>query len=135
MAWIVTTRVKAVARILVIDDEMDIRSLVSRILKQEGHDVIEAADGNEGVRLFRENLPDLLITDIIMPEKEGLETIMELRRDFPNVRTIAISGGGKALDRDTCLQFAKSLGVNRTLAKPFSRQELLDAVEDVLETK
>ena len=122
------------ARILIIDDEWDIRNLVSRILKQEGHEVIEAADGKEGVRIFRENLPDLLITDIIMPEKEGLETIMELRRDFPNVRTIAISGGGKSLDGDTCLQFAKGLGANRTLAKPFSRQELLEAVQEVLET-
>jgi CheY-like chemotaxis protein len=123
-----------VARILVIDDELDIRSLVSRILRQAGYEVIEASNGNEGTRLFRENLPDLLITDIIMPEKEGIETIMELRRDFPNLKTIAISGGGKALGRDACLQMAKGLGANRTLAKPFSRQELLEAVQDVLET-
>jgi len=121
-----------VARILVVDDESEIRSLVSRILKQAGHEVIEAADGNEGTRLFRENLPELLITDIIMPEKEGIETIMELRRDFPNVKIIAISGGGKALARDTCLRFAKGLGANGALAKPFSRQELLDAVQEVL---
>jgi len=119
-------------RILVVDDESEIRALVSRILKQAGYDVIEAADGKEGTRLFRENLPELLITDIIMPEKEGIETIMELRRDFPNVKIIAISGGGKALARDTCLRFAKGLGASRALAKPFSRQELLDAVQEVL---
>ncbi len=122
------------ARILVVDDESDIRTLVSRILKQAGHDVFEAAEGNEAVSLFRKHLPDLLITDIIMPEKEGLETISELRRDFPNIRIVAISGGGKSLDREACLQFAKSLGANRALAKPFSKQELLDAVQDVLET-
>jgi len=119
-------------RILVVDDESEIRALVSRILKQAGYEVIEAADGNEGTRLFKENLPELLITDIIMPEKEGIETIMELRRDFPNVKIIAISGGGKSLARDTCLRFAKGLGATRTLAKPFSRQELLDAVQEVL---
>jgi CheY-like chemotaxis protein len=126
-------RGSALARILVIDDESNIRSLVSRILQQAGHEVIEAADGNEGTKLFRKNLPELLITDIIMPEKEGIETIVELRRDFPHVKIIAISGGGKALDRDACLKFAKGLGANRTLAKPFSRQELLDAVQQVLE--
>ena len=107
------------ARILVIDDELDVRSLVCRILQQVGHEVIEASNGNEGVRLFRENLPDVLITDIIMPEKEGIETIIELRRDFPNVRTIAISGGGKTLDRDACLQMAKGLGANRKDGKVY----------------
>ncbi|MBI4961797.1 MAG: response regulator [Desulfomonile tiedjei] len=122
------------ALILVIDDEEDIRDLVSRILKQAGHQVLEAPDGNVGTSLYRKHLPELLITDIIMPEKEGIETIRELRQDFPNVKIIAISGGGQALPRDTCLQFAKGLGANITLAKPFSRQELLDAVQKVLET-
>ena len=119
--------------ILVIDDEEAIRSLCRRILTQAGHQVIEAPDGNEGVRLYRENRPDLIITDIIMPEKEGIETIMDLRKEFPSVKIVAISGGGSATTGATCLHLAKSLGALKALAKPFTRQQLLDAVRDALE--
>ena len=121
------------ARILVIDDEEHIRGLYKRILEQAGHEVIEAADGCVGVKLYRESPTDLIITDIIMPEKEGLETIMELRRDFPDVKIIAISGGGTAISSSTCLSLAQSLGVAKTVAKPFNKQQLLDSVEEVLE--
>lgn len=121
------------AKILIIEDEEDIRSLYKRLLHQAGHDVIEAADGDEGISLYRSELPDLIITDIIMPGKEGIETIMELRRDFPEVKIIAISGGGQVLPGSVCLQLAEKLGAAKTLAKPFSKQELLEAVGEILE--
>ena len=120
-------------RILVIEDEVDIRSLYSRILRSAGHDVSEAPDGKVGLELYRENPADLVITDIIMPEKEGIELIMELRRDFPDVKIIAVSGGGQATPSATCLRLAKGLGAVRTLAKPFNQQELVDTVQEVLD--
>lgn len=120
------------ARILIIEDEEDIRSLYRRLLKQGGHEVIEAADGDIGIALYRKELPDLIITDIIMPGKEGIETIMELRRDFPDVKIIAVSGGGQVMPGSVCLKLAGKLGAAKTLAKPFSKQELLDAVSEVL---
>ena len=123
------------ARILVIEDEEDIRGLYSRILKHAGHDVIEAPDGKLGVELYRENLADLVITDIIMPEKEGIELIIELRRDFPDVKIIAVSGGGQLMASATCLRLAKGLGAVRTLAKPFNLRELVDTVQEVLDGK
>jgi CheY-like chemotaxis protein len=103
-------------------------------LEQAGHQVAEAPNGNEGLRLCQQLNPDLIVTDIIMPEKEGLETIMELRRDFPLVKVIAISGGGQTMAGSTCLHLAKRLGAAKTLAKPFSKQELLAAVREVLDS-
>jgi len=120
------------ARILVIDDEANIRSLYKRILEQAGHDVREAVDGSQGTTLYRQHGADLVITDILMPQKEGIETIMELRRDFPQVKIIAISGGGQTMSSSACLHLAKRLGAIKTLAKPFSRQELLTAVQEAL---
>jgi DNA-binding response OmpR family regulator len=121
------------ARILVIEDDENIRSLCRRILEQDGHQVSEAAEGNTGTRLYREQGHDLVITDIIMPEKEGIETIIDLRREFSDVRIIAVSGGGKVTSSVTCLQLAKNLGASHTLVKPFTKQELLDAVRSALE--
>jgi len=121
------------ALVLIIEDEADIRSLYRRVLEHAGYQVVEAPDGDVGIAFYRERHPDLVITDIIMPEKEGIETIMELRRDFPEVKIIAISGGGQAMDPTTYLQLAKGLGAAMTLAKPFSKQELLDAVHEVLQ--
>jgi len=121
-----------VARILVIEDEEHIRTLYSRILQHAGHEVIEAPDGNVGIQLYRACPADLVITDIIMPEKEGIELIIELRRDFPDVKIIAVSGGGQATASATCLRLAKGFGAVRTLAKPFNQQELVDTVQDVL---
>lgn len=118
-----------------IEDEEDIRGLYSRILKHAGHDVIEAPDGKVGIELYRENPADLVITDILMPEKEGIELIIELRRDFPDVKIIAVSGGGQHMESATCLSLAKRLGAVRTLAKPFSQQELVDTVREVLDAK
>ena len=116
-----------------MEDDADISALYKRLLEKVGHDVTEATDGNIGIALFRQTPFDLIITDIIMPEKEGLETIMELRRDFPDVKIIAISGGGKSMSGTTCLHLAKHLGAVKTLAKPLGKQELLNTVGQVLE--
>jgi CheY-like chemotaxis protein len=119
-------------RILIIDDDPDVRTLESKILKQEGYEVTEASDGVSGTRLFREILHDLVITDIIMPEREGIEVMTELKKDYPNIKIIAVSGGGAFVSGERCLQLARRLGACRTIAKPFRKKEFLDAVRDVL---
>jgi len=118
-------------QVLIIDDDEQLRALLSEILQRAGYEVIEARDGNEGLTLYRTHPTDLVITDLIMPEKEGVETIVELRRDFPDVRIIAMSGGGRLTSRDY-LRMAEQLGARRTVKKPFSRQEILDAVRESL---
>ncbi len=119
------------ARILVIDDEASIRTMLQQILERSGHEVAVAIQGEEGLTLCREHPVDLVITDIFMPEKEGIETILELRQQSPQTKIIAISGGGRAGKLDF-LETAKNLGAHQTLAKPFERQEILDAVNAAL---
>jgi CheY-like chemotaxis protein len=125
-------KIQKPARILIIDDELVIRDLVVDILEREGYETVAATDGNEGIRIYRENPADLIITDLIMPKKEGIETIMELHRDFQNVKVIAMSGGGMN-DPDLYLQIAKTIGAVKTLAKPLDRKELLEAVKELIE--
>ena len=120
------------ARILIIDDEAMILDLLVNILEREGYETITASGGKDGIKIHRENPADLIITDLIMPEKEGIETIMELCRDFQDVKIIAMSGGGKA-DPETYLQIAKTIGAIKTIAKPFDRKELLKTVREILE--
>lgn len=123
------------ARILVIDDEDLARFTVRKYLASAGHSVLEARDGKEGLTLQEQDPCDLVITDIIMPEKEGLETILELRQADPKLPIIAISGGGRQGYADY-LEAAKPFGANFSLAKPFSQEDLLGAVESCLsETK
>lgn len=119
------------ARILIIDDEDELRSMLRRMLEQAGHEVTEAVNGAEGIELYERDRPDLIITDIIMPEKEGVETIIALRRADPNLPIIAISGGGR-LEATDFLTMARKLGARRTLAKPFRRDQLLEAVDECL---
>ena len=116
------------ATILVIDDDAQIRRLLRQVLEREGHNVLDAGDGKEGIRFYRENEVDLIITDLIMPEKEGLETIMELRNEQPDLKIIAMSGGGK-VPAEAYLKIADTLGAQKTLIKPFAREELLKAVD------
>ncbi len=117
--------------ILVIDDEELIRLQVCTALKQDGYVVHQAANGNEGLTCIALSVPDLVITDILMPDKEGIETILDLRRHYPSIRIIAISGGGRTGNKDF-LRTAKHLGADRTLAKPFALGELLKVVREVL---
>lgn len=119
------------ARILLIDDEAEFRALIKAMLERAGYEVILATNGAEGLRSYRESPVDLVITDIIMPEKEGVETILDLKRDYPDVKIIAISGGGRITATDF-LNMAAKFGANRTLAKPFRRDVLLETIRDVL---
>ena len=120
------------ARILIIDDEAMIRDLLVQILDREGYETITASDGKDGIKIYRENPADLVITDLLMPEKDGLETIMELRGDSRDVKIIAMSGGGK-IDSKTYLQIAETMGAIETLTKPFDLRELLKKVQELLE--
>ncbi|MBW2406596.1 MAG: response regulator [Deltaproteobacteria bacterium] len=119
------------ANILIIDDDRQFRTMLRKMIEKNGHDVIEAPDGREGVRLYRKSPTDLIITDLIMPEKDGIETIQELKKDFPDIKIIAVSGGGRLGPRNY-LHLAKMLGAQRTLTKPIELPELLDAIKEVL---
>jgi CheY-like chemotaxis protein len=121
-------------RILIIDDEAQIRSMIRLILERDGYAVTEAPDGVEGIRHFREAPADLIITDLIMPNKDGIGMIIELKKEFPAVRIIAMSGGG--LNRpEGYLRGAQKLGAAYTLSKPINRHELLRAVKDSLKAQ
>ena len=122
-------------RILVIEDDPEVREMVYKMLKKEGYEVVEAGNGKEAFELLSiDPKIDLVITDIIMPEKEGIETIIELKRDYPHIKILAISGGGKG-SAQNYLAIAKKFGADLTLSKPFVKQELLEAVQEILERK
>jgi DNA-binding response OmpR family regulator len=104
--------------ILVVDDDRQLRSMLKRILEREGYDVAEAADGYAALQQASAQDYDLVITDIIMPHKEGFETILELRCKNPGIKIIAMSGGGRMMDGN-CLELARNCGANFTIAKPF----------------
>ncbi len=118
-------------KVLIIDDEEFVRLTLGQILKKAGFDVIDAANGELGLRKLRQQPVDLVITDIIMPEKEGIETIMDIRRDFPDLPIVAISGGGRSGNTDF-LKVARALGATETLQKPFRVNEVLQAVHGAL---
>ena len=120
------------ARILVMDDDAGIRELIRDVLEESGHEVTEAEDGNKGMELLQNVQFDLVITDIVMPEKEGLETIIELRTCRPDLKIIAISGGG-SMDGRSYLELAERFGANRIFPKPIKVSELLVAVDEVLQ--
>ena len=113
------------ATILIIDDEEPIRALLRTTLEAAGHEVVEAANGRQGLELYRHRPTDLVITDIVMPELNGLDMLLELTRHFLHAKVIAISGAGG--DKNV-LDVAKLLGARRTLLKPFGMPRLLDAV-------
>ena len=113
------------ATVLVIDDEAPVRALVRSALSSAGYEVMEASNGREGLALFRQCPPDLVIADIHMPELNGLDVIMELTREFLDVKVIAISG---VAGYQRLLDAAKLLGARQTLHKPFAIEELLSAV-------
>jgi CheY-like chemotaxis protein len=117
---------------LLIDDDKSVRAVINAALSDAGYEVLEATDGKEGLKSYQNSPTDLVITDLVMPEKEGIETIIELLREFPNVKVIAISGGNR-YGADSNLSVAKRLGAQRTLTKPFKIPELIQAVRGVLE--
>jgi len=121
------------AVIIVIDDEPIIRRFVRRVLEEAGHEVSEAEDGDAGLTVLRLERPALVITDLFMPNKEGIEVIQEIRRLQPAIPILAMSGGGSyGID---VLSMATALGANEALQKPFRRVELLGAVERLLPSR
>ncbi len=119
------------AKILVVDDDAALRNLLVRMLKRAGYEVEEAADGRQAVRAYRASPADLVLTDMFMPEMDGMEAIMMLRREFPDVRIVVMSGGAYIGTPDI-LEMAEQLGAARTLAKPVASADLLRTVEAVL---
>ena len=120
------------AHILIIDDDDQFRNMIRQLMERNGHEVEEASGGKEGIRLYRENPTDIIITDLIMPGKDGIETIQELKKEFPDVKIIAISGGGRVGPQDY-LHLAKMFGARQTLTKPINLSELLNAIDELLE--
>ena len=119
------------ATILVIDDDAAMRRLILRALGTAKHDLIEAEDGQEALTLVDEHKPDLIITDILMPRKEGIETMREVGERAPDTKIIAISGGGMSHNL-MFLDVAKAFGAAAVIAKPFRASELVETVERVL---
>lgn len=118
------------ARIIVVDDQEPIRRIIRRALESEGYDVLEASDGEMGVNLLRRSGAALVITDIFMPGQDGIETLRQIRKEFPNVKVVAMSGGGRT--GQDLIEGAKVLGATRTLEKPFTARDVVALVEEVL---
>ena len=119
------------AKVLIIDDDALIRRLIARTLVGAGHEVIEAMDGEEGLKLFRAEQPSLVVTDILMPGQEGITTILALRQEQPKIAIIAISGGGQGYGMNY-LDYARKLGADAALPKPFRPAELIEVVNNLL---
>jgi DNA-binding NtrC family response regulator len=115
------------AKILIIDDEEHMRVLLARMLTRDGHEVFTAEDGVEGVQSFYQVKPDLVITDIVMPNKDGLEVIAELLESNPKQLIIAMSGGRRILAAS--MDFVEIIGVKGMLQKPFTHQQLQEVVQ------
>jgi DNA-binding NtrC family response regulator len=120
------------ATILIIDDEEAILGFLKEWLMYEGFNVLTAIDGIEGMKLFNDNQVDLVITDMIMPRKGGIETIIEMKKICPDIKIIAMSGGGHNLP-ESYLGIAKEAGAKYTFEKPFKTSDLLTAVYELLE--
>jgi CheY-like chemotaxis protein len=119
------------ARIIVIDDNDAARGTMRRVLEKAGHEVLEASDGNAGLKLLAEIGVTLVITDIFMPGQDGIVTLRRIKKEFPGVRVIAVSGGDST-GRIDLRKDAELLGAARTLRKPFAPAELRRAVEETL---
>ena len=121
------------ATILLVDDDDAVRSLLHKALVAAGHEVEDAANGDIALAAYRRRPADLVITDLVMPDKDGFETIIALRRINPAAKIIAISGGGRRLGLGQLyLETAESIGAGRILAKPFTSAALLTVVSEVL---
>lgn len=115
------------ASVLVVDDDSAFRTVCCRILCNAGHTADEAVDGGHALRLIRLNLPDVIVTDMLMPDRDGVELIRTVKQHWPSVRILAISGRGAFAEFDI-LKMAGMVGADATLAKPLSGEELLEAV-------
>ena len=115
-------------RVLIVDDNDDIRRLLASVMHRAGYEAIEASDGKQAMQRVREAPVDVAIMDMIMPGQDGMETIMELRREYPAVKVIAVSGGGRIGAMDY-LDWAQKIGACRAFEKPFDIMELVAAVK------
>ena len=129
-------------KIIIIDDEEDIRIVLKEIFVREGFEVEVASNGEEGLNLLRENGADVVITDIIMPGSDGVETAYDIRMEFPGTKIIVMSGGGNiapheyepgAIKTTAYLASAAAVGADLTLTKPFDREKLIEAVRELTE--
>lgn len=119
------------ARIVVIDDDDLARFALRKVLTRAGHDVLEAGDGDQGLQICRDASADLVVTDLIMPNQDGLEIIGALRQVDPELQIIAISGGGR-LENGAFFELAELEGANKVLQKPFGNAELIEAIQSCL---
>ena len=119
------------AKILLIEDNAPLLAMERELLSEAGHDVVTATNGKEALLLFADTSFDLVVTDVGMPEKDGLETISHLRRKYPTLKIIAVSGGGR-VEAGDYLVMARKLGAAQTLVKPFTGEQLIKAVDKVL---
>jgi DNA-binding response OmpR family regulator len=118
--------------VLVVDDDVMVLQALTIMLEDRGFKVLTAVDGVQGLRLYRQHRPDLVLTDIIMPEKEGIALTRELRREFPDARIVAMSGGGR-VGKSDYVAIATALGADAGLYKPFDDDELVATLRTVLE--
>ncbi|MFC1835114.1 response regulator [Thermodesulfobacteriota bacterium] len=124
---------RVMGRILVVDDDNQVREMLKQMLERDGHEVVEASDGNAAIKLYTQNPTDIIVTDIFMPDIGGIDTIAGLKGQFPDAKIIAISGGGGDVAAQDCLEFAERMGVDRTFSKPLSNEEFTAAVSELLE--
>ena len=115
------------ARILIMDDDPSVRTALKNLLQQDGYEVSVAPNALEGAKIYSTSPPDLIITDLLMPERDGIEALLELRSKYPTIKTIVISG-----DAPEFLPIVEDLGANRTIPKPFKNQDVLTAVQELL---
>lgn len=118
-------------KILVIDDDDRVRRLVTKILASDGHLVLTADNGLHGMTVFRQERPDVVVTDILMPEQEGMETILALRRENPSIKIIAMSGSTPEVGDLDFLKMAQMLGADGVLGKPFRAADLLARIRQL----
>ncbi len=117
--------------ILVVEDDPNMRSMMGLLLQSAGHAVVESEDGVAASAILKRERIDLVITDVVMPKKDGLEFIREVRQQWPKVPIVAVSGGGDHLDGTYCLKVARSLGAAATLEKPFDDGKFLQIVAEI----
>jgi two-component system response regulator (stage 0 sporulation protein F) len=117
--------------ILVVEHDPNMRSMIGLLLNSAGHTVLESEDGVAASAILERERIDLVITDVVMPKKDGLEFIREVRQQWPTVPIIAVSGGGDHLDGNYCLKVARSMGAAATLDKPFDERKLLQVIADL----
>ncbi|PLX17946.1 MAG: response regulator [Salinivirgaceae bacterium] len=120
--------------ILIIDDDIFLRELIKDILIDYPVNIFEAGNGDQGLELLKQEPIHLVITDIIMPEKEGLESIIEIIQKYPGIKILAISGGGST-GSEQYLEMASNLGAHATLAKPFDKDDLLEKLNELTDNR